>query len=937
MEFKSQEELYIYLDRTLKETLGESAPEFNVEIESLQVFCDIRKIIRSQDFISFLQHFGEGQIESDILEETLNELHQDHPEALWIPSLVRNQKKRRSFLEEAYLDEDEINLIEDILLSYSEIGEQIGEVNNLEWPEPNNLLNITSSEIDEYVSRYAKHIKDNPFLALIPISQIEKLVEDDALAILDEPQKLIEIFSDEDYYIRTANWLDAQNLPFPADVSRLILSLIRIVKNFNQGQEVLNPILTDARKMLQKLDSYNPRELATFQELQDIIRLPFSMLHLLFGNLQIISKNEQMYHLERAEYILSEAELPVLRPFLALVKWERAQKLPETLQMQLESEAMALINSSIAEAMMIDDPIERAQTAAIGGMMPMVWKFSKGDYKGAIEAASFSRPFSQILINIYQAQMAEFFKELDNIDTDQDLTDREKQIFLRWRNLVETMIRSQDTFLFLHDIIVLESQARIAEMGGNYSAAYLMYEQAASLQRKVYEHFKQLLLEAGRYIKALNIPELQSQSTSTLKHEALAIYFHAMALINHGDDFLIHGDFSSAEKDFASAKSLFLEAAEFWDRELERLQNSNSPIGQQKNTFQLIATSDSRAQFCDSRLEFVKAERQSSLGKHNQASSSFLRAKSILEALLIGDSFENDLRSQKLIKASSDLALGRSLFEFDLWKKETENVNEANGCFAKAIILLKEVGESRLADFAEALRLEYEALIRLEVGKRLGNEVEMQLALSKASDAARVYRICGANERALQIETNAKTMFEIKWIFGPYHIPSPSNRFLADNAPTEQVKRSASNILEQQEGQSFKEIKMSAKLRPIQARAIALQSTLDDLKDRRDKGRINAGEYADLRTDLDRERIELLLELQSLMKGYDDDFDSVMQEAVVSPENKEEEIKEKLKDLAEKKGLGTKVIEAIDKHRGIIITWLIDIGSELIKRSQQPL
>ena len=49
----------------------------------------------------------------------------------------------------------------------------------------------------------------------------------------------------------------------------------------------------------------------------------------------------------------------------------------------------------------------------------------------------------------------------------------------------------------------------------------------------------------------------------------------------------------------------------------------------------------------------------------------------------------------------------------------------------------------------------------------------------------------------------------------------------------------------------------------LKARVLALGRQLADLKDRRDRGRIDDGRYADLAADLDRERTELILKLKN--------------------------------------------------------------------------
>jgi hypothetical protein len=55
---------------------------------------------------------------------------------------------------------------------------------------------------------------------------------------------------------------------------------------------------------------------------------------------------------------------------------------------------------------------------------------------------------------------------------------------------------------------------------------------------------------------------------------------------------------------------------------------------------------------------------------------------------------------------------------------------------------------------------------------------------------------------------------------------------------------------------------------------------LEDLRDRRDRGRIDEGRYADLATDLDRERIETLIQLRILLQSADEDISDIVADAI---------------------------------------------------------
>jgi hypothetical protein len=119
--------------------------------------------------------------------------------------------------------------------------------------------------------------------------------------------------------------------------------------------------------------------------------------------------------------------------------------------------------------------------------------------------------------------------------------------------------------------------------------------------------------------------------------------------------------------------------------------------------------------------------------------------------------------------------------------------------------------------------------------------------------------------------------------------------------------------------------------RSLQAKAISLQNRLMDLKERRDRGRIDEGRYTDLAGDVDRERIEILMQLRSIFGDKDKDLDRIINSAIGGAGS--EEIAGDLVDLAKKKGFGAEIISQIEKHQGTIISWIVGIGIEIVRRA----
>jgi hypothetical protein len=127
---------------------------------------------------------------------------------------------------------------------------------------------------------------------------------------------------------------------------------------------------------------------------------------------------------------------------------------------------------------------------------------------------------------------------------------------------------------------------------------------------------------------------------------------------------------------------------------------------------------------------------------------------------------------------------------------------------------------------------------------------------------------------------------------------------------------------------------MKDKLNEMQAQAIALGHSLEDLKRRRNAGYIDNGRYANLSTELDRRRIQILLEIKDVLGGKDRQMDEIIRDAIRG-EN-EYILMDRLAKVAHEKGLGEVLIEELREHKGFIVSWLIEIGIQLAKRVGTP-
>jgi hypothetical protein len=115
------------------------------------------------------------------------------------------------------------------------------------------------------------------------------------------------------------------------------------------------------------------------------------------------------------------------------------------------------------------------------------------------------------------------------------------------------------------------------------------------------------------------------------------------------------------------------------------------------------------------------------------------------------------------------------------------------------------------------------------------------------------------------------------------------------------------------------------KLIELKARAMALDRSIAEQKEMLERGILEPARYAALSTDYNRQHIQILLTLKAELAGTDERIDDVLAGAIDGTGD-DDEMAEALKQVAEDKGLGKRIVETISKKRGTIISWVVDIG-----------
>lgn len=261
--------------------------------------------------------------------------------------------------------------------------------------------------------------------------------------------------------------------------------------------------------------------------------------------------------------------------------------------------------------------------------------------------------------------------------------------------------------------------------------------------------------------------------------------------------------------------------------------------------------------------------------------------------------------------------------------RKQDNKKEGLDYLKSASLHFDRCGAERWALYMNALCYEYEAIMSLESLQDNGSynidhcigQIQPQII-----EAKRIFRQIRMEERAQYLDDWVRTAsMSQRFRSSPIAVPKPNDDFLISRKSVDEMVGIYDRV-----GIKIQKVnRMEDELIKFQARSIALGKRLSEMKDRRDSGRLDEGRYVDLANSLDSERIEILLNLQKVFKNKNQDLNNIATDAIRG-EN-EEELLDKLAEVAKKEGLSSTIIDGLKAHKDSIISGLIQIGLELGK------
>jgi hypothetical protein len=384
------------------------------------------------------------------------------------------------------------------------------------------------------------------------------------------------------------------------------------------------------------------------------------------------------------------------------------------------------------------------------------------------------------------------------------------------------------------------ARARLAESSGDFAQASQLYAEASEveteLKARVWGLLSTLFGDAAKNGALLHL-ELDFEA------EARGTHFAGMAAINQADAALMEGNQKSARTGYEESRAQLERAAELWDAVRAR----RPPGSQADEAARQAQVSALRARYCDCKMEFAQAENLVLLRDHIGAAQKYIAARTVLQELIDRSLDVDESRNQQILVASKIYADARGLFEVDLDARTDRNLKRARQHMAEAAAGFAKAGESRWAIFVRGQSAECEAqVLRIKAEDEKEDPLREALltrASDRRTDAADIYALAG-HPKDSDLSRNGSGA-------GKSAAAPPALLVLPKpQAPVGEGVHIASAAAARD---TDKEIAKAARIR-------ALQMTIDEMKEMRDRAILEPGRYSALVTDFREKLFQLTAE-----------------------------------------------------------------------------
>jgi len=377
----------------------------------------------------------------------------------------------------------------------------------------------------------------------------------------------------------------------------------------------------------------------------------------------------------------------------------------------------------------------------------------------------------------------------------------------------------------------LLARAKLAENQADFAGAAQLYATAAVAEQQI--------LAGGRDLMEAMLGEAGTGQAALFDQafgaEPRAAHFTGLAVLNQADAALMEGRFADASKGYAEAEAQLASAAALWQQAGGKLS-----ADRRGDALHEAEISTLRARYCDCKISLAEAEARVAANDNLGAAQHFLAARTVLRELVQRSKDVDEPRNQAILLGTECYAQARFLFEIDLDQRSDGNLGIAREAMGEAARHFAGVGEARWAGFIRAQAAACEAELLQARAEASAAEATRALLLSRAADrrqdAADIYAVASPSMAASAGDSTS----------APQTLVLPKPQAVISTA-----------VL-----QVSQQVAQADPRAALLARKQGLEQTIVELRDMRDRARVQAPEFIAMFTDYSAQLAEVTRQLE---------------------------------------------------------------------------
>lgn len=905
-----KEELKDRIQKTIQNHFeNDNLPEeINSLIENIKYYWKFRQISQSSELVEIFESKIAKSPDQESLKSILNETQSEYTGLQIFKELV--ESNQNDILERAcssfFVQKEDFQIFQILFSHYSEI-KKIINLEELEFHHNVKDDDLTTEVILEYLHKLKYYgLWQNQTLE-------DEFFKENELANLNttllDPSQLFDVFLDSEHYLKIFEEAKSNNDRLKQNLAYTFYFFSSLI---NKGPKFLEASKDDLLNNLDELGDLTPAE--TDRLTPHLMHFFSIMKGTMFMFAGISKAPNSSEYFQKSHLILWNTGDPMAQ-FQSLLPLYLINKSDDSIdRIKLQEIVSSKINELLADCTLIEDPAQRFMLMALVTLHLPIWKADEGDFKSAIDYSLQAQAYAQKGLEIAGYQKDEIFRQMENDFANSSDDEDEQRELDKLRNIILLGYKGYKSVLNIARLQYLTYKARLAESSGDFESASGFYNEASKEQEELIEFIHDLIANLFKFIEDFDFNDQEA-----ISNKAKAIFYRSLAIQAKGDNFLMNMDFKNALKQYSDSLVELSESIQLWKKSLD----NDTKSSESQNWYDKALL---KKRFLELKSQQVIAEQNLYINNYSHASKLFLENNLQYRELLISYGIDLKRRDIMLIKAARDYCEGRALLTDE---ELPTNFDKGINYLTSSSDLYFQSNEHMWGSVVLGLKNEYEAKYYSYLSKKSTNHERLvyeNLSKDKLKEAISIYKRNNLQNRAEELET-LLTKTNVSFAVGLVVPPQ-----ILDASP-EKSKLEEHLIIKSNQMRETMEENMDTTEKRIRKLLAEAQAISEFLNDKRDSAGITMTEeeFMVKFIKLKSRKNLIMSELQGIVKGYDQDFDNLIIEAV--KENNPEIIQKNLIKFAEKKGWGESFIESINQNKDKIVEFVVKTGMQVINSS----